>query len=140
MPLALVVIDDRSVRWILTDKNCVAISPSACAFDALLHWTSRNESDFLRQQIRRQTAQWRHIVHDPDAAAVGRKDKIVVTRVTRQYAHSNGREVVSFELRPAFSAVDRNPKPKLCAEKQQVGFYQVFLDHVRVATNTFCVL
>src|SRR6266851_1061905 len=33
MALALVVIDHSSIRWIIADKNCIAIGPSAAAFD-----------------------------------------------------------------------------------------------------------
>ena len=37
MPLALVVIDHRSVRGIVADENRVAIGPPALAFNPLLH-------------------------------------------------------------------------------------------------------
>src|SRR5437667_4569695 len=140
MALSLIVIDRSRVRRIIADKYGVAIGPAAAALNSLLHRARGNEGDILRQKIRRQGAQWRDVVHDPNAAAVRRQNKLVLARMNCQIANGSGREMIAFELCPVFSAVDRDPKPKLCAEKQQIRFYQVLLDDVRVATNAFDVL
>jgi hypothetical protein len=106
MTLALVIIDHGSVRRIIANKNRVAIRPSAAPFDSLLHRTRRNERNFLLHQIRRQRAQRRDVVNNPDAAAVRGENQIVVARVNCQIANCNGRKMVALKLRPAFSAVD----------------------------------
>src|SRR5207247_10692224 len=74
------------------------------------------------------------------ASAVRCQNQLVVARMNCQIANGSGREMIAFELCPVFSAVDRDPKSELCAEKQQIRFYQVLLDDVRVATNAFDVL
>ena len=140
MPLPLIVIDHGGVRRIVADKNRLTIGPAALAFDALLHRSRRNKRNVLLQQIGSQRAQRRDVVNDPDPAAVGRQNQIVVARLNRQIAYGNGGEMVAFELRPAFSAVDRDPQSELGAEKKKIRFNQVFLDDVRVSANALRVL
>src|SRR5215470_11413683 len=120
MPLALVVIDDRRVRGIITNKNSIAIGPAALTFDALLHRARRHKRHILLQQIRSQRAQRRYVVNDPDAAAVRREDQIVISRMNRQVANSSSREMVALELRPIFSAINRNPEPEFRAEEKKM--------------------
>src|SRR6266704_3240978 len=48
--------------------------------------------------------------------------------------------MVALKLRPAFSPIDGNPKTKLGAQKEKIGFDQIFFDYVSVSTNTFRVL
>ena len=140
MPLALIVVDHGGVRRILANENRVAIGPSTLALDALLDRSRRNERNILLQQIRSQRAQRRDVVYDPDAAAMRGENKIVVPRLNRQVANGNGRKMVAFELRPVFSAINRNPQSKLRAEEKKIGFNQIFFNHVRVAANALRVL
>ena len=100
----------------------------------------RNKRNVLLQQIRSQRAQRCDVINNPDPAAVGRQNKFVVARLNRQIAYGNGREMVAFKLRPAFSSVDRNPKSELGAEKKKIRLNQVLLDDVRVTANAFRVL
>src|SRR5438045_7490763 len=127
MPFALIIVDHGSVRRILANKNRVAIGPSTLALYALLDGPRRNESNILLQQIRRQRAQRRNIVHYPNAAAMRGKNHIVVPRVDCEVANGNGRKMVAFELRPAFSAIDGNPEPELRANEKKIGLNQVLL-------------
>src|SRR5215470_14403145 len=106
MPLALIIVDYGCVRRIFANKNCVPIGPSTLALDTLLDRSRRNESNILLQQIRSQRAQRRDVVHYPDAAAMRGENQIVVPRMNRQVANSNGRKMFAFKLRPAFSAIN----------------------------------
>src|SRR4029077_9782929 len=108
--------------------------------DTLLDRPRRNERNILLQQIRSQRAQRCDVINNPDAAAVGRQNKLVVARLNRQIAYGNGGEMVAFKLRPAFSSVDRDPKSELGAEKKKIRFNQVLLDDVRVTANALRVL
>src|SRR6266511_875438 len=140
MTLALIIVDHGSVRRILANKNRVAIGPSALALDALLDRPRRNESDILLQQIRSQRAQRRDVVYYPDPAPMRTENKIVITWVNRQVANGNGRKMVALELRPAFSAINRNPQSKLRADEKKIGLDQIFFNHMRVSTNALRVL
>src|SRR5207247_7841439 len=100
----------------------------------------RNKRNVLLQQIRSQRAQRCDVINNPDAAAVGRQNKLVVARLNRQIAYGNGGEMVAFKLRPVFSSVDRDPKSELGAEKKKIRLNQVLLDEVRVTANAFRVL
>src|SRR5437762_13254412 len=71
---------------------------------------------------------------------MGCQHKIVVTRMDRQIAHCHRRETATFELRPCLSTINRNVKTKFCPEKKQVRFRDIFLDDVRVASNTLGIL
>src|SRR5947207_14093201 len=68
------------------------------------------------------------------------QNKIVITWVNRQITDGHSRKMVAFKLRPVFSSIDRNPKSKLRAEEEEIGFDQIFLDHMSVSTNAFRVL
>src|SRR5215472_9619318 len=106
MPLPLIIIDHGSVRWIFTHKNRVAIGPSSLALYALLHWSRRNKSDILLQQIWSQRAQRRDVVHYPDPAAMGSENQIVIAWLNRQIANCNSRKMVALKLCPALSAIN----------------------------------
>src|SRR6266511_906615 len=140
MTLALIIVDHGSVRRILANKNRVAIGPSALALDALLDRPRRNESDILLQQIRSQRAQRRDVVYYPDAAPMRTENQIVIPWVNRQVANGNGRKMVALELRPAFSAINRNPQSKLRADEKKIWLDQIFFNHMRVSTNALRVL
>src|SRR5262249_33430509 len=140
MPLALIIIDHGSVRRILTDKNRVAIGPPTLALDALLDWPRRNESNILLQQIGSQRSQRGDVVHYPDPAPVRGEHQIVVPRVNRQIANGNGRKIVALELRPASSAIDRNPESEFRADQKEISLHQIFFNHVRVPTNALRIL
>src|SRR6266702_2014481 len=127
MSLPLIVIDHGCVRWIIANKNGLAIGPPALAFDALLDRARRNKRNVLLQQVRSQRAQRCDVINNPDPAAVGRQNKYVVARLNRQITYGNGRKMVALKLRPAFSSVDRNPKSELGAEKKKIWLDQIFL-------------
>src|SRR5436190_7106908 len=140
MPFALIIVDHGSVRWILANKNRVAIGPSTLALYALLDGPRRNESNILLQQIRSQRSQRRDVVDYPDTAAMRGKNHIVVAGLNCEIANGNGRKMLAFELRPAFSAIDRNPEPEHRAKEKKIGLNQVLLNHVRVAANALRIL
>src|SRR6266566_6988568 len=94
----------------------------------------------MRQKVRRESAQRRDIVDDPDAATMRCEGEIVFARLDGQIANGNSRKMVAFKLCPVFSPIDRDPKSKLGAEKEEVWFDHVFLDHVSVSANAFDVL
>src|SRR5262245_58468103 len=71
---------------------------------------------------------------------MGGKNQIVVPRVNRQVANGNGRKFVALKLRPAFSAIDRNPESKLRADEKKIGLYQIFFNYVRISANALRVL
>src|SRR5262245_33630804 len=48
--------------------------------------------------------------------------------------------MIAFEFGPAFSAVDRDPETELRSEEKEIGFFQIFFDHVRVAADGFRIL
>src|SRR5262245_58426623 len=68
------------------------------------------------------------------------KNQIVVPRLNRQVANGNGRKMVPLKLRPACSAINRNPESKLRANEKKVRLNQIFFNHVRVSTNALRVL
>src|SRR5262245_11343440 len=140
MPLTLIIVDHGSVRRILANKNRVAIGPSTLALDALLDRSRRDEGNILLQQIRSQRAQRRDVVHYPDPAAMRAENQIVVPWVNREVANGNGRKMVALKLRPAFSAIDRNPESQFRSNEKKIGFNQILLDHMRVTTNALWVL
>src|SRR6476620_1635423 len=139
MTLALIIVDHGGVRRILANENRVAICPSPLALDALLHRPRRNERNILLQQIRSQRAQRRAVVYYPDPTAMRGENQIVVPRVNRQGANGNGRKMVALEVRPAFSAINRNPQSKLRAEEKKTWLDQIFFNHVCVSANAFRV-
>src|ERR1043166_1807732 len=109
MTLTLIVIDHRSVGWVIANEHCASVRPAAAAFDPFLDWSRRNEGNLLRHDLRRQRAPRRDVIDDPNTAAVRRQNEIILTRMNREIAHRNSREPIAFELRPIFSAVDRHP-------------------------------
>src|SRR6188474_3549430 len=120
MTLPLIIVDHGSVRRILANENRVAIGPSTLALDALLDRARRDEGNILLQQIRSQCAQRRDVVYYPDSTAMCGENQIVITRLNRQVANGNGRKMVALELRPACSAINRNPQSKLRANKKKI--------------------
>src|SRR6478735_4752653 len=140
MTLALIIVDHGGVRRILANENRVTIGPSPLALDPLLHRPRRNERNILLQQIRSQRAQRSDVVYYPDPTAMRGENQIVAPRVNRQVANGNGRKMVALELRPIFSAINRNPQSKLRAEEKKIWFNQILLDNMRVSANALWVL
>src|SRR4029077_8499719 len=140
VPLALIIVDHGGIRRILANENRVAIGPSTLTLDALLDRPRRNERNILLQQIRSQRTQRRDVVYYPDPTAMRGENQIVVPRLNRQVANGNGRKMVAFKLRPAFSAINRKPKSKLRAQEKKIGLDQIFFYHVRVSTNALRIL
>src|SRR5215471_1493243 len=68
------------------------------------------------------------------------ENQIVIPRMNRQVANGNGRKMVPLKLRPAFSAINRNPESKLRADEKKIGLHQIFFNHVRISTNALRVL
>src|SRR5207244_400322 len=99
-----------------------------------------NERNILLQQIRRQRAQRSDIVNNPDAAPMRCKNQIVVARLNCQVSNRDCGKMVALKLRPVFSTVDRDPKPKFGPEKEQIWLDQILLDYMSVSTNAFGVL
>src|SRR4030095_2559347 len=61
-------------------------------------------------------------------------------RLNCQIPNRNCGKMVAFELRPVFSAINRDPKSKLCPDKEQIRLDQIFLDRMSVSANAFGVL
>ena len=59
-----------------------------------------NEDGFFGQRLRRQRAQRRDVVDDPDAAPVRRDHQIVIARVNDQVAHRDVGQFAALVLRP----------------------------------------
>src|SRR4030095_5779625 len=133
MTLALIIIDHGSVRRVLANENSVAIGPSTLALDALLDRPRRNERNILLQQIWSQRTQRRNIIYYHDSAPMCRENQIVVPRMNRQIANGNSWKMVALELRPAFSAINRNPESKLSANEKKIRLNQVFFNHVSIS-------
>src|SRR5438045_7861578 len=110
MTRPLIIGDDRGVRRIVTDKYRVPVRPTAVAFNPLLDRPGGNECNFLRSYIICQATERDDVVDDPNAAAMSGEDQIVLARLNRQIADRHRREMVAFELGPAFSAIDRHPQ------------------------------
>src|SRR4029453_9748326 len=68
------------------------------------------------------------------------ENQIVIPRVNRQVANGNGRKMVALKLRPAFSAINRNPESKLRADEKKIWLHQIFFNDVRESTNALRVL
>src|SRR4029077_20313498 len=68
------------------------------------------------------------------------ENQIVIPRVNRQVANGNGRKMVALKLRPAFSAINRNPESEFGADEKKIWLYQIFFNHVRVSTDALRVL
>src|SRR4030095_4792227 len=68
------------------------------------------------------------------------ENQIVVPRMNRQVANGNGRKIVALKLRPAFSAINRNPESKLRADEEKIWLDQIFFNHMRVPTDALRVL
>src|ERR1700719_1288667 len=120
MTRTLVICNHRSVGRIVAHEGGIAVCPAAASRDTLLHRSRRDESGFLPHKIGSQRAQRRNVVDDPNAAAMGCENEIVFTGLNRKIAHGDRRKMIAFELRPAFSAVDRDPKPKLRAKEKEI--------------------
>src|SRR5262245_11482430 len=140
MPLTLIIVNHGSVRRILANKNRVAVGPSTLALDALLDRSRGNEGNILLQQIRSQRTQRCDVVHDPDPAAMCSENQIVIARLNRQIANGNGRKIVALKLRPAFSAINRNPESEFRAGEKKVRLNQIFFNYVSVSTNALRIL
>jgi len=91
----------------------------------------RQERGVGREHLARQPTQGRQIVQDPDAAAVGRDQQVVLARVDGDVAHGDRREL-ALDGGPLRAAVDRDEEPGLGAQEQQLRLHQVLAHHVRV--------
>src|SRR5436305_13106016 len=141
MSCLLVVSNDSGVWRIIANKYGVAVGPATTAFNALLlHWSRRNKGCLLRKKLRGERAPRRNIINNPDPAAMRGQNKIVFTGLNREIAHRHRREPTTFELRPSLSAINRNVQTKLSSKKKQARFHDIFLDDVRVTSNTFRIL
>src|SRR4030095_15877400 len=91
-------------------------------------------------QIRRQRAQRSDVVNNPDPPAMRCKNQIVIARLNCQVSNRSCGKMFAFKLRPVFSTIDRDPKSKLGAEKEQIRLDQILLDYMGISTNAFGVL
>src|SRR5438477_1483436 len=141
MSCLLVVSNDSGVWRIIANKYGVAVGPATTAFNALLlHWSRRNKGCLLRKKLRGERAPRRNIINNPDPAAMRGQNKIVFTGLNREIAHRHRRKPTTFELRPSLSAINRNVQAKLSSKKKQARFHDIFLDDVRVTSNTLRIL
>src|SRR5436190_13067799 len=140
MSCLLVVSNDSGVWRIIANKYGVAVGPATAAFNALLYWSRRNKGCLLRKKLRGERAPRRNIIDNPDPAAMRGQNKIVFTGLNREIAHRHRRKPTTFELRPSLSAINRNVQAKLSSKKKQARFHDIFLDDVRVTSNTLRIL
>ncbi len=131
----LVVGDDRAAHRVLPDEGGVALRPAARPLHPLLHRPARQEGHLAPQHLRRERAQRREVVHDPDAAAVRGDDQVVLARMDQQIPHRDAGEVAALELRPALARVGRDPQPELGPAEEQARLHRVFLDDLGVAAH-----
>src|SRR4030088_208659 len=130
MPSLLVVRDLRFCGPAAATKSFVPLRPSARNFKVLHGWPARNQDGLLRHQVGAQRAQRRNIVNDPNAAAVSGKDKISLARMNHDVAHRSRRKIRSPVLRPALSAIHRNPKSERSSYKKKIRIRRIFFDDV----------
>src|ERR1700686_5205729 len=137
---ALVIGNHGAAGRIVAYEGGGTVGPATIGLDALLRGARGHEGRVLRGQLRRQLAQRSDVIDDPDAAAMCREYEVIVARLDRKITHGHCRKVPTFELRPMYAAVDRDPQAKLGAEKQQLRIDGVFLDDVRVAAYALGIL
>src|SRR5947207_10112034 len=140
MSCLLVVSNDSGVWRIIANKYGVSVGPATAAFNALLHWSRRNKGCLPRKKLRGERAPRRNIINNPDPAAMRGQNKIVFTALNREIAHRHRREPTTFELRPSLSAINRNVQTKLSSKKKQARFHDIFLNDMRVTSNTLRIL
>src|SRR4029077_8163210 len=140
MSCFLVVSNDRGVWRIIANKGGIAVGPPTIAFYALLYRAGRNKGCLLRKKVRGERAPRRDIINNPDPASVRSQNKIIFTRLNREIAYGHRRESTTFELRPSISAINRNVETKLSSKKKQARFHDIFLDDMRVTSNTLRIL
>ena len=65
------------------------------------------------------------------------QNEIVFPRLNCEVADSDGWKVVTLELRPNFSTINRDIESEFGAKKKEAWLNDVFLDYVCVPTNAF---
>src|SRR5664280_2743228 len=131
----LVIGDDGGGRRVRPRVRGVAFRPAARAERLLPHGAPRKERDVLLERLRREGAERREVVHDPDPAPVRRDDEVLLARLEREVADGDGREIAALELGPGLPRVERDPEPELGPEVEEAGPDGVLLDHVRPAAD-----
>ena len=134
---ALVVGDDRAARRVLARRRWRRPRPSRPApASAAAPAAPAGTPPASRSVSRRQRAQRREVVDDPDAAAVRRDHQVAVARLDLQVAHGDAREVAALELRPASRRRRARSRGRTrCPGRAACGFDRVLLDDVRVAAH-----
>ena len=103
--LALVVGNQRRIRWIGPGEHCASFRPAAVGGEPLPRRLGLEENSLLRHDFGSQLTQRRDVVHDPDAAAMGCHHQIRFARVHHDVSDSYLGEFVTFVLRPVFTAI-----------------------------------
>ena len=97
--------------------------------------TGADERSRAAKQGVGERAQGSQVVDDPDAAAVRAEDQVAGAGLHDHVAHGDGREVVGFELRPVFAAIDAGPEAELGAHEEERRIQGVFADNVGVTAQ-----
>src|SRR3979411_1126113 len=109
MAAALVIGHHGAAGRIVAYEGGGTVGPTTIGLDALLCGARGHEGRVLRGQLRRQLAQRRDVIDDPDAAAVCREHEVIVARLNRKITHRHCRKVPTLDLRPMPAARDREP-------------------------------
>ena len=131
----LVVRDDGAGRRIRPRVRRVPLRPAARAARLLDHRARGQERDVLADDLRREGAERREVVEDPDPAPVRRDDEVLVVRGEREVPHGDGREVAALELGPRLAGVERDEEPELRPDVEEARPDRVLLDHPRPAAH-----
>ena len=85
------------------------------------------------QDPRRHLLNRRSIVQDPNAAAMGCEDKIVLPRMNQNVVHRNIWEVLQIERKPFPAPIVRSEQPKLGARVEQVRVLWILAHNLHVS-------
>ena len=123
-------VQQRSLRRVLRDEELVAGVPLVgvdAPGDGIPH---REEVEVLFEHGSVEGGERCDVVGDPDAAAVGAEDQVVLPRVDRQVVHRHGGDLAPDPV-PVGPAVKRHVDPELAARHQEVLVLVVLADHVQ---------
>ena len=127
-----VVVDRRAVWRVPADRRVGVRRGRGCDRPEPVGRPHREEVRVRRLHLRRDLLQRRDVVHDPEAAAVGRDHQVVEVLLHDDAGHRRVRQIV-LQRQPALSIVERHEDGVLEAEVQQAPPHRVLADDLRVA-------